>query len=169
MKEEKNSPIFLRPRFSFDVDENETNILKRMEESLKKSDRKYKSKIVDQHIFIDVPEKDAHFWSPQLHVEIVKKDETSSLIKGLFGPKPQVWTLFMFIHFIVGVAFISFAIMLYVKYSLKESLLFPAIMVIVLPLVWVLLYFLGKIGKDTGRKQMKELHHFLMQSLSLND
>ncbi|MFY0602925.1 MAG: ABC transporter ATP-binding protein [Flavobacteriaceae bacterium] len=164
-KEEKNSAIFLRPRFSLDVDENEETILKNIKDTFLNAKKKYKTKIVDGHIFIDVPDKAAHFWSPQLHLEVVEKSEHSCVVKGLFGPKPQVWTLFMFLHFIIGTAFLIFAIMLYVRYSLHERFAFPLIMVIALPIVWVLMYFLGRIGRDTGQKQMKEMQVLLKQSL----
>ena len=70
-------------------------------------------------------------------MEIVEADENKSILKGLFGPKPQVWTLFMFIHFVVGIAFLLFAVMLYVKLSLGEAFVLPLIMVIFLPLFWL--------------------------------
>lgn len=169
MKEETNHTVFLRPRFSFDLDENADSVIVKMQEFLKTTGKKYKSKIIDHHIFIDIPDKEAHFWSPQLHLEIVEKSEKSATIKGLFGPKPQVWTLFMFLHFIVGGAFIAFAAMLYIKYSLNEPLAFPIVMLIALPIVWVLLYVFGRLGRDTGKKQMKDLHRLLMDSLSLTN
>lgn len=166
LKEEKNSEIFLRPRFSIDVEENETTLLERIQKGFKKRTKKYNTKVVDGHIFVDVPEKEAHFWSPQLHLEVVKKTETASTVKGLFGPKPQVWTLFMFLHFVIGTAFIVFAIMLYVRQSLEESFAFPLVMVIALPIVWTLMYLLGRIGRETGRKQMEKMHDYLLDSIS---
>ncbi|MDT7830925.1 GTP-binding protein [Flavobacteriaceae bacterium S356] len=166
MKEEINSEIFLRPRFSIDVEENEIILLERIQNEFKKAAKEYKAKVVDSHIFIDVPEKDAHFWSPQLHIEVVEKTTSSSTVKGLFGPKPQVWTLFMFLHFIVGGAFITFISMLYIKYSLGESLVFPIVMTITLPIVWTLLYVLGRLGRATGKKQMRDLHRLLMDAIS---
>jgi len=169
LKEETNHTVFLRPRFSFDLDENADNVVVKMQDFLKTTGKKYKSKIVDYHIFIDIPEKEAHFWSPQLHLEIVEELEKGTTVKGLFGPKPQVWTLFMFLHFIVGGAFITFLTMLYIKHSLGESLVFPIVMTIALPIVWVLLYVFGRLGRDTGKKQMKDLHRLLMDALAIHD
>ncbi len=169
MKEETNHTIFLRPRFSFDLQENAHSVVKKMQDFLNDTEKKYKSKIVGEHIFIDVPDKEAHFWSPQLHIEIVEKSENEATVKGLFGPKPQVWTLFMFLHFIVGGAFITFVSMLYIKYSLGESIVFPVVMAIALPIVWVLLYVFGRLGRDTGKKQMRDLHRLLIDALALNN
>ncbi len=157
--------VLLRPRFSMDFDKSADKLLYSFKANLTEGNCKYCSKIVDKHIFIDVPKKDNHFWSPQLHIEIEELERNKSKIKGLFGPKPQVWTLFMFIHFIVGTAFLFFVVVAYSKWSLKESTVFPMIMLIVLPLIWVLLYFLGRVGKATGKKQMDELRRFMQKSL----
>lgn len=162
-KEKRNSDFFLRPRFSIELQENAVQLSKKITVVLKKDDYDFKSSISDDHFFVDIAEKESHFWSPQLQFEIVEVDENSSIIKGLFGPRPQVWTLFIFVHFIVGTAFLCFAIMTYVKYTLEESLFFPTVMLIVLPLVWVLLYLLGNVGKETGKRQMKALHDFLIE------
>ena len=161
VKEKRNSDFFLRPRFSIDLKENPDELLKRITVYLKSDACVYRSKITDKHVFIDIPVKKSHFWSPQLHFEIVELDENESTIKGLFGPKPQVWTLFMFIHFIVATLFLGFGVLTYVRYRLGESLLFPIVILVALPLIWLLLYFLGSVGKETGKNQMKELHGFL--------
>jgi hypothetical protein len=164
--EKRNSEVFLRPRFSIDLKENSQIILNRFSDEFKKEGCIFLGKIVDGHIFISVSKKDEHFWSPQLHLEIIEKTEKTALLKGLFGPKPQVWTLFMFVHFVIGVSFLGFSALLYTNISLNESVFFPLIMVVFLPLIWVLLYFLGKIGKDTGKNQMKKLHEFMIKTIN---
>lgn len=165
MNEEKNSDVFLRPRFKIDFEETQSDIIAKFEQNLQGEECKYCSKIVDGHIIIDVPAEENHFWSPQLNVEIEKVDEKSSVVKGLFGPKPQVWTLFMFFHFAVAVAFIGFGIMAYVQSTLDRDYKVALTIVVVLPIVWILMYFIGRLGKKTGRKQMEELHGFLMDTL----
>jgi len=165
--EKRNSEVFLRPRFSIDLKENYKMILNRFSDEFKKDDFLFRGNIVDGHVFISVSKKEEHFWSPQLHLEIIKNTENTSTLKGLFGPKPQVWTLFMFIHFVIGITFLGFCVMLYSKISLNETIFFPLLMLVVLPLVWILLYFLGKIGKDTGKNQMKKLHDFMITVINL--
>lgn len=160
--EKRNSEVFLRPRFTIDLKDSFKVVLKRFDDEFKKKETTYKGSIVDGHIFIRVSKKDEHFWSPQLHLEIIEKTDKTTLLKGLFGPKPQVWTLFMFVHFVIGISFLGFAVMLYSKISLNEPIVLPIIMMIFLPLIWTLLYFLGKIGKSTGKDQMKGLHDFMI-------
>lgn len=165
--EKRNSELYLRPRFSMELSESSEVVLARFKAAFKKEETVYKGSIVDGHVFIRIPKKTAHFWSPQLHLESIEKTTTTSELKGLFGPKPQVWTLFMFIHFVVGTLFLGFAVLLYTRLILNETVLLPAAMLIVLPLLWFVLYFVGKIGKSTGKTQMKELHNFMIKTLEI--
>jgi hypothetical protein len=160
--EKRNSEVHLRPRFSIAIEENSEKLLQRITNYLNKQDCIYNNKIVDGHVFLDIPESKSHFWSPQLHLEVIKNTKKTAILKGLFGPKPQVWTLFMFIHFLLITAFLGFLILLYTRITLEEDIFFPSAMLIVIPFIWVLLYFLGQVGKETGRKQMKELHEFIL-------
>lgn len=164
-EEKKNSPVFLRPRFTIEINQNEKDVLKKLKKQLSNSEDQFKSAIRDSHIFIDICDKDNHFWSPQLHLEILPLGEHSSLIKGLFGPKPQVWTFFMFLHFVVGIGFLCFATMLYVNYSLDKSLMLPLLMTIGFPILWLLLYLIGRLGRDLGKKQIERLHDFLLKAI----
>jgi len=162
VEQKNNSKVFLRPRFSLEVGKSKEEAISAIERELVYLKKDYKYKISDHHIFIDVSEKDSHFWSPHLHIEIVTNDQTSSTIKGLFSPKPQVWTFFMFLHFVIGVSFLAFLMMLYVYNSLDKNIIFPLMMVIFLPIFWFTLYFVGRIGRDLGMKQMQKLHEFLL-------
>lgn len=159
MDDQLYNQIFLKPRFQIDFEMNADLLVSKIEKKLKLED-KYRTKVVDNHLVIDVAEKDEHFWSPQLYVEIEHVTEETSKLKGLFGPKPNVWTLFMFIHFGVATAFIIFAIVAYSNWSLKKEGVLPIVMLVVLPILWVTLYFLGRLGKSTGQKQMDELKDF---------
>lgn len=165
MNEEKNSDIYLRPRFKMNFEESQQNLIAKFKDNIKNADCKYCIKVIDGHIVIDISAEENHFWSPQLNIEIERIGENRSLVKGLFGPKPQVWTLFMFIHFAMAVAFISFSIAAYVQWILKGDYKAALIVTLALPILWIVMYFLGRIGKKTGHKQMDELHEFMMETL----
>lgn len=161
--EKRNSDVHLRPRFSIELNADFDSVLQLFAEAFEDEKTTLKGNIVDGHIFIKVPDNEDHFWSPQLHLEVLENLENTSTLKGLFGPKPQVWTLFMFIHFLLFTGFLGFLVMLYSRISLNGNLFFPICMLVVIPFVWGLLYFIGKIGKETGKNQMKLLHDFMLQ------
>ena len=66
----------------------------------------------------------------------------------------------MFLHFVVATAFLIFGVITYTNWSLKKGSIFPLVMLVVLPIIWVILYFAGAIGRSTGEKQMKNLKNF---------
>lgn len=159
MEDQLYNQIFLKPRFQIDFRMNADVLLSRISKEIA-DEKKYNVKLVDNHMVVDVPKKENHYWSPQLHLEIEELTEKESKIRGLFGPKPQVWTLFMFIHFGVATAFLIFATIAYTNFSLGRNSVLSIIMLIVLPIIWATLYFIGRLGKSTGKPQMDELKKF---------
>ncbi|MCH2034958.1 MAG: GTP-binding protein [Tenacibaculum sp.] len=159
MDDQLYNQIFLKPRFQLEMNFSAEVLLSKITEVIR-NEKKYRIKLVDHHIIIDIPEKESHFWSPQLHMEIEEENKDTSKIRGLFGPKPHVWTLFMFIHFGVALAFFIFAVIAYSNHSLGNSITFPVIMLIILPLLWITLYWIGRLGKSFGQNQMDELKSF---------
>ena len=163
--DKKINRVLLKPRFKMEFDESQKEILEKFKENVEGEDCKYCSRISGNHVFLDVPKVEEHFWSPQLQVEVVKGENDKTIVKGILGPKPQVWTFFMFLHFAVAVAFIIFLVMFYVNWSLGKDYQFTKYMLIGLPILWVLLYFFGQSGKKLGYKQMVELDNFMMKTL----
>ena len=76
----------------------------RMEGLLESSSDKVKGTIVDNHVILDILDEEVHYWSPQLNfrIETDELDADSTIVAGLIGPRPAVWTMFMFIYFFVG-------------------------------------------------------------------
>ncbi len=165
--EDQINKVLLKPRFKMEFDKNKKEILNKFKDNLEDENCRYCSKIIDHHIVIDVPVEEEHFWSPQMHVEI-ENEENKTVVKGVLGPKPKVWTFFIFLHFAVAIAFFAFFVIFYTKWSLKQDYTFAMIMCIVMPILWVILYFVGQLGKKFGNKQMVELHDFLIKTLETN-
>lgn len=154
--------VLLKPRFKKELTIGKTELLQKIGKSLKEEKHPYRTKLVDNHLVIDVPKLEETFWSPQLHAE-VEEEEGKTVIKGVFGPKPQVWTFFMFVHFAVAIAFVVFLVMAYTQYSLKQDYKFAMIMCFAMPVIWFLLYFGGQYGKKKSYRQMVEIDLFFRQ------
>ncbi|OIQ36685.1 MAG: hypothetical protein BM563_10240 [Bacteroidetes bacterium MedPE-SWsnd-G1] len=166
MSNEHHSDIFLRPRFSIDVKMSQDALISLLNEKLNSDVENYKSKKVDHHFFVDISQNKQHYWSPQLHIEALNDFNGGSIVKGLFTPRPHVWTLFIFMHLIAGAVFLIFSIMLYVRWTLEGNLLFPAIMTILTPILWLGFYIFGRWGRRQGKDQMVELYKFLRSSIN---
>lgn len=155
-----NNDIVLRPRFKIELNKGNQEVLKTFEEA-KNTQKDFIVSRVDDHVFIKIPKADQHFWSPQLHLEIMEVDKNSSRLFGLFGPNPTVWTMFMFFHFIVAGLFIGFGIWAYTNWTLNTDYAIQLFVCILMVVLWVALYFGGRLGKATGRDQMVLLHNFM--------
>jgi len=156
--------IVLRPRFKIELPYNNETVLKDFEIA-KSSQKEYIVNRIDDHVFIKFPKQKQHFWSPQLHLEINEVDEKSSLLHGLFGPNPTVWTFFMFLHFMVAGLFIAFSIWAYTNWALKSSYALQVSLMLFMVIVWFALYFAGSIGKASSKNEMLELQEFMNKVL----
>lgn len=159
------STIALRPRFKFDIKQNNEELLNLFEATKSVQSSVVVSRI-DDHVFIKIPKAKQHFWSPQLHLEINNHlDKEGSCVHGLFGPNPTVWTLFMFFHFVVAGLFTAFLIWAYVNWSLHTGYALQLFGVLFMIAIWFILYFGGRIGRRAGLEQMHELHEFMKDTL----
>jgi len=159
-----SNEIVLRPRFQWRISDSEKAIINTFE-TLKTTQSNYKVSVVDHHVFIRIPKYKQHFWSPQLHLEILKEDDHATLVKGLFGPNPAVWTMFMFMHFIVAGLFITFGIWAYSNYTLGEPFIVQLTLLVFMVISWFVLYMAGRLGKSRGKPEMQELYMFLQSTI----
>ena len=159
-----SNDIVLRPRFKKELHENNEIVLKAFEEA-KKEQSNFIITRLDNHVFIKFPKKEQQFWTPQLHLEIDAIDNNSSLLHGLFGPNPTVWTLFMFMHFIVVCLFIGFGIWGYTNWKLNNDYILQISIMILMVIIWLALYFAGSIGKASNKVEMHKLNNFMNQIL----
>jgi hypothetical protein len=154
--------IVLRPRFVLDRHEEKEILLSAFE---KHQEPLYLVNRVDDHVFIKFKAGASHFWSPQLHLEILESENGGSRIHGLFGPNPTLWTFFMFLHFGVATLFIIFGIWAYSSAALGKPFGWLLGAMGAMVVLWFFFYAMGRAGKKKGKPQMGELHFFLMNVL----
>ncbi|MUU79737.1 GTP-binding protein [Winogradskyella endarachnes] len=155
-----SNKIVLRPRFKFELQGDNEIILEEFEQYKIKQSNFIISRI-DDHVFIKFPKKEQHFWSPQLHLEINSVEDKKTILNGLFGPNPTVWTLFMFLHFIVAGLFFGFGIWAYTNYTLKTNYTIQLCVVFLMIIIWFVLYLAGRIGRSKGMPEMHLLNDFM--------
>lgn len=156
--------IVLRPRFKKQLQQPQSQVLNTFE-ATKATQSDFVVTRIDDHVFIRFPKHQQHFWSPQLHLEIIPVTDTESELFGLFGPAPTVWTLFMFLHFLVATLFLGFGVWAYSNYSLDTPFTVQVVVMILLVVIWFALYFAGKMGKAAGKKEMYTLYIFMDKTL----
>ncbi|MEL4308703.1 GTP-binding protein [Joostella sp. CR20] len=158
--------IVLRPRFQKEIPLPKEQLLTAFDTAKKVNSAIIVTR-VDDHVFIKFPKSKQHFWSPQLHLEIneIEGNPTYSKIYGLFGPNPTVWSLFMFVHFIVATLFLGFGVWAYSNWSINNPYKLQIGVMVVLIILWVVLYFIGSLGKNASKEDMLTLHSFMDEVL----
>jgi len=119
---------------------------------------------LDNHAYLQIPDEDQHYWSPEFHVTVEKQKDGGALVRGVIGPKPKVWTMFMFFYSAVIVL-----LFLGVSMSVSQWVLgMDAPFLWSIPAcvgLWITLLIAAKFGQFKGRKQMERLWHFLDESI----
>lgn len=155
--------IVLRPRFQLERKSNNEVLLNAFEKTERPP---FIIKRLDDHVFIKFNKQEVHFWSPQLQLEIIEKEEGGSRLYGLFGPNPTLWTFFMFLHFGVGTFFVIFGIWAYSSAALDKPYGWQLSIMGLLVVLWFVLYAFGRAGKKKGKSQMQALYSFMEDILA---
>lgn len=156
----------IRPRFSFIKEVSTEAFLTRLRKLLDESPDHIRGRIVDSHVTIDIVGDPSHFWSPHLdfRVESIEDSPDTTLISGLIGPSPGVWTLFVFLYFIIAlVGFVFFSIGVSKWMMNQEYAYFWS-----LPITIILMataYKAGKLGEQLGVHQIAELKNLLHSAI----
>lgn len=160
---EIENTIVLRPKFSLQssktIDElvaNATKIKLEVKED-------YRIKISDHHIFFFITLAKRRYFSPHLHVELQENEDKTTTIKGFFGPDQTIWTLFMFLHFIIAGIFLIFSMIAYSHWRIKVSTTLDFVIMALMVVFWFALYAQACINRQKCQPQMQKLSELLQK------
>jgi hypothetical protein len=91
----------IRPTFSIPLSKDADGSMALLRDRLEGSNWSECSRSKGRCADFFVKEEDRRLWSPFLSVQVEPK-EKGSLLRGRFGPHPEMWTLFMFLYTAVG-------------------------------------------------------------------
>jgi len=153
----------IRPRFKEEITITPEQIKEKMKQALSENKNTCHGKIVQNHVILSIPPDQQHYWSPQLSIELEAKD-SGTIIRGLYGPKPAVWTLFVFFYSAIG-----FFTLMGLIYGLSQMMLkmdpFALWSVPIGGLIIVGLFVVSKIGQGLSQNQMHQLKAFIDKAL----
>ena len=153
----------VRPKFRHECTCKPKEIVDRINANLETKHDLIEGKVFLTHGLFRIMPEHQHFWSPQLSVSFEETD-TGTLIRGMYGPHPTVWAVFLFGYALLGIAAFFLTIIGLVKVSLHiETHLLWA-----LPFVLggvVILYFIAQTGQKMGVEQTFQLHHFFEETI----
>lgn len=149
----------VRLRFKKLVPETPTDIAEQVKELLVKHPDKIVGRITHNHIRIRIAEKDRHFWSPQLSLNM-EETGTGTEIRGLYGPKPDIWLGYMFTYFFLGFVVMVLSIIGLSRYNLGLSSYILWAVPFVLGGIFVL-WVTSRTGQRLGQDEVNLIHGIL--------
>lgn len=164
--DKEDNTLRVRPRFKKEVNYPQEKVKEKIKNAFQEKSEHWLGKIVDNHVIIKVPLEHQHYWSPQLTLELEDLGK-KTLIRGLFGPKPGVWTMFVFFYSALG-----FLTLMGLIFGLSQMMLkMNAYGLWAVPAgggLLIGLFVISKIGQRLSHDQMKNLNELLSDTLDSN-
>lgn len=156
----------VRPRFYVLTDKTPKELADQINEALKSPEAKVKGKAYEQFWSFSLPEEEQHYWSPRLKVTVDTSPEGTE-VRGLYGPRSSVWTMFVFFYSSIGFSIVVIAMlgMSYLTLDKPAGILWA---VPVLILMFFSLYLVAYMGKKKGYDQMVKLHQCVEKATGLS-
>lgn len=161
--EELNKQIKLKPSFRIEV--SDVNIREKFADEKNNTFKNIKIKCLDEHIWLSMPKSEEKYYSPRLHIEIEQKEQVN-ILHCTFGPNPNLWTLFMFVHFFLGLSFLGLIVWLYTNITLNSSTLIVYLLMFLIVLCWIGLYVFARKNRKKAAPQSRKLINALSRLLS---
>jgi hypothetical protein len=156
--------IRIRPRFKIWLNATLAEVQQHIERDLNKPDSTCQGVFTHGHFYIKLPQREQHFWSPQLNVSL-EPSENGTIIRGLYGPNPTLWVFFALCYGALGILILFISIVGLSNWSLDidASILW---IVPILLLIMLGIYVFNLMGKNVAAKQMQILQHFINTNIS---
>ena len=154
----------LRLRHKFTSSMSVAEVMDSILNKLKQTSDDIEGSTLINHAYLKIKEDKQHYWSPELHIT-VEENSDGALIRAVAGPKPKIWTMFMFFYTAV-IAFFLFGSALGVSQYMLN---------IEAPWLWsipasflgaLIVYGAAKFGQYKGRNQLILLNNFTHEAIS---
>ena len=154
----------IRPSFAHDTPHTIDEIISAFTRHLKFEESNCGGSIHSPYVVLYPLLEDQHYWSPQLSI-LIEDEQTHRTLHGRYGPKPSVWTMFVFFYAIIGLAVIIIGVIGMANWSLGESTSILYLLPILLAL-FLSLFFVSAAGKKKGHDQMLSLQISFRKAMS---
>lgn len=119
----ESQKMYLQPRFSLESDRSIDDICDDFRCRFSKTDSTYSGTVTYGYVSIYPSAKERHYWSPyfSLSMEVNEEGQNLTKVSGIYGPAPEVWTLFIFFYGIIGLALLIVLVVGFANLSIGES------------------------------------------------
>ncbi|MEC5395030.1 hypothetical protein [Bergeyella sp. RCAD1439] len=166
MKAEQSTldKIRSRPRFKIQTDLSPEAYTAALKKFIDEKSDEFSATAHSELATIAVKTEQTPFWKPYLSLRSSSENHTT-VIRGVFGPSPSVWTFFMFLYFALLVLWMVLITLWFVGRQIKSEDYHWALPASFLTATLLLLtYIASKIGQQKAKKEMAKLRKFAIDS-----
>ncbi|MCB0611151.1 MAG: hypothetical protein H6562_00595 [Lewinellaceae bacterium] len=156
----------VRPRFRKLVPHSMEELTGNVKTSLEASAQEITGSVGPSYLVLKVKSDERHFWTPQLNVSL-EDDPNGTIVNGMYGPRPDIWMLFVFLYFLCGFITLVVLIIGLSQYQLGLSAYILWAIPFTLGGIFVL-WFSSRTGQRLGKDQLQKIHGFVQQHLLVN-
>ena len=155
--------IRTRPRFKIYT----TLSPKEYEENLKlyiKEHKEFGGNVNKEVATICLVTEEDFYYKPYLSLR-TELDEGKTVVRGVFGPSSEIWTLFVFLYSFLILSFGSLMMLWFVGNSIKIKDFTWCLPVALGVLVLIIItYLAARFGQNKGKREMAQLRRFAIES-----
>jgi hypothetical protein len=153
----------VRLRFKKLVPETPEQLVESVKLLLVENQDKIVGRITHNHIRIRIVEPDRHFWSPELSLNL-EETGLGTEVRGLYGPKPDIWLGYMFTYFFLGFVTMVVSVIGFSRYNLGLSSYILWLVPFVLGGIFVI-WFTSRTGQKLGKDEVNLIHGLIKPSV----
>jgi hypothetical protein len=146
----------VRLRFKKLVPEPPEQLVEALKVVLVDNQDKIVGRITHNHIRIRIIESKRHFWSPELSINL-EETGLGTEVRGLYGPKPDVWLGYMFTYFFLGFVTMVVSVIGFSRYNLGLSSYILWLVPFMLGGTFVL-WITSRTGQKLGQGEVNLIH-----------
>ncbi|HHI79739.1 MAG TPA: hypothetical protein ENK02_07140 [Planctomycetes bacterium] len=151
----------MRPTFERPLPSEGEFFFQLLREALERGECPCRGKVFKDHAILEIREEDQHFWSPHLGLKVLPApaENEANILHGRFSPNPGVWTLFLAIYGVLGIAALGGLVYGLAQWSTNES---PWALLVTPAAIALMGFTYGAafIGQGLGSEQMFFLRSF---------
>ena len=157
------SSFQIRPRFTLTSHASVAEICSRYKAILITKQGPFAGKVRHGYISVYPSEDQRHYWSPHLSITIESDEDNpdTTILRGLYGSAPSVWTMFVFFYAIMALAIVIITVIGLANRSIGES----SSILWALPLLFILaasIFATSYFGQRKGHDQIEIIDEFFM-------
>lgn len=165
MKESTLDKIHSRPRFKMATRLSQKELIELLKTALEHHSEQFSGNVNPEIATIKVNSETSTYWQPQLSLRL-EQENGVTIIRGMFGPSPSIWTFFMFMYF-GSITLTMVCATLWLIEKQIGSNYFPwAIYITIIGILLLLItYTASHIGKIKAKSEMKQLREFIINTI----